>query len=136
MTDPHPNKPTDTARRRELLDAIGKASELHHHVLLVLVVLIAAQGVTAALMDQANVLIFVSLVVTVLTLGARLWVFQDLLASVRLRLRPLLEGDDATPDAKTRQELDWLTQQDPLLERLSVWGLWLGAALFAGGCLA
>jgi len=125
----------DTARKRELLDAIGKASELHHHVLLVIVVLIGAQGIAAAVLDQANILMFASMVVTVLTLGTRLWVYQDLLASMRMRLHPLLEGDDATPDAKTKQELEWLTQQDPLLERLSVWGLWLGAALFAGACL-
>lgn len=125
----------DTARRRELLDALGKASELHHHVLLVIAVLLGAQGITAAIMER-NVLIFVSLISSVLTLGARLWVFQDQLAAVRLRLQPLLEGDGPTPDAKTKQQLDWLTQQDPWLERLSVWGLFLSAALFAGGCLA
>ena len=71
---------------------------------------------------------------SVLTLGARLWVYQDQLASLRLRLKPLLEGEEPTPDAKTKQELDWLTQQDPWLERLSVWGLWFSAALFACGC--
>jgi hypothetical protein len=71
----------------------------------------------------------------VIALGAQLWFYNGQLASVRLRLKPLLEGDAPTPDAKTKQELDWLTQQDPLLERVSVWGLWLGAALFAGGCL-
>lgn len=125
----------DNNRRRDLLDAIGKASELHHHVLLVLVVLIGAQGIAAVSLENTNVLIFVSMVVSVITLGLRLWVFQDLLASVRMRLRPLLEGEDPTPDAKTKQELEWLTQQDPWLERASVWGLWLGAALFAGGCL-
>lgn len=125
--------PTDTARRRDLLDAIGKTSELHHHVLLVLVVLIGAQGIVAA-SGQKNVLIFIALILSVLTLGARLWIYQDLLASLRLRLRPLLEGDEQTPDAKTKQELDWLTQQDPWLERLSVWGLWFSAVLFAGGC--
>lgn len=132
MTEPNPQ---NTARRRELLDAIGKASELHHQLLLVLAVLIAAQGIAAANMEHANVLIFVSLIVSVVTLGLRLWVFHDLLLSVRMRLRPLLEGDEPTPDAKTKQELDWLTQQDPLLERASIWGLWLSAALFAGGCL-
>lgn len=131
----HETHSSDTARRRELLDALSKASELHHHMLLVIAVLLGAQGVAAALMDKANLLIFVSLFVTVLTLGARLWVFNDLLASIRMRLRPLLDGDNATPDARTRQELDWLTQQDPWLERASVWGLWLGAALFAGGCV-
>lgn len=125
----------DTARRRELLDALGKTSELHYHALLVLVVLLGAQGIAAALMEKTNVLVFVSMLVTVLTLGARLWVYQDLLASVRMRLKPLLDGDDATPDANTLQELDWLTKQDPMLERLSVWGLWLAAALFAGGCV-
>jgi hypothetical protein len=124
---------TDNTRRRDLLDAIGKTSELHHHTLLVLAVLIGAQGIAAA-SGQKNVLIFIALIVSVLTLGARLWVYQDLLVSLRMRLRPLLDGDEATPDAKTRQELDWLTQQDPWLERISVWGLWLSAALFAGGC--
>lgn len=123
-----------SARRRDLLDAIGKASELHHHMLLVLVVLIGAQGIAAALMEKASVLIFASLVLSVMTLGARLWVYQDLLMSIRLRLRPLLDGDEATPDAKTKQELDWLTQQDPWLERLSVWGLWFSVVLFAAGC--
>lgn len=132
MTEP--NNTPDPSRRRELLDAIGKASELHHHILLVLAVLIGAQGIAAA-MGKANPLIFAALIVTVLTFGARLWVFNDLLASVRMRLKPLLEGDEPTPDAKTKRELDWLTQQDPLLDRASVWGLWLGAALFAGGCL-
>lgn len=131
MTEP--NSP-DTARRRELLDAIGKASELHHHMLLVLVVLIGAQGIAAT--HDGNIAIFVSLVFSVLTLGTRLWVYQDLLASVRMRLRPLLDGEGPTPDAKTKQELDWLTQQDPWLERASVWGLWLSAAIFAGGCVA
>jgi len=130
MPETHPN---DTARRRDLLDAIGKSSELHHHTLLVLAVLIGAQGIAAA-SGQKNVLIFIALILSVLTLGARLWVYQDLLVSIRMRLRPLLDGDQATPDAKTKQELDWLTQQDPWLERLSVWGLWLSAALFAGGC--
>ena len=128
----------DTARRRELLDAIGKAAELHHHILLVLAVLIGAQGIAAAIKlqdDGINVLLFVSLVVSVLTLGARLWVYHDLLVSMRMRLRPLLEGDEATPDAKTKQQLDWLTHQDPLLDRASVWGLWLSAALFACGCM-
>ncbi|MGB0766357.1 MAG: hypothetical protein ACPGYV_01455 [Phycisphaeraceae bacterium] len=123
------------ARRRDLLDAMSKASELHHHVLLVLVVLIAAQGIVAG-SGQRNVLIVISLVVSIMTLGVRLWVYQDLLASVRMRLRPLLDGEDPAKDAKTKQELDWLTKQDPWLERLSVWGLWLGAALFAGGCVA
>lgn len=123
----------DPNRRRDLLDAIGKASEIHHHALLVLAVLIGAQGIAAA-SGQKNVLIFVALIVSVLTLGVRLWVYQDLLTSLRLRLRPLLEGDEQTPNAKTKQELDWLTQQDPWLERLSVWGLWLSAVLFAGGC--
>ncbi|MEO0476405.1 MAG: hypothetical protein AAF085_10630 [Planctomycetota bacterium] len=126
-------KPNETARRRELLDAIGKSSELHHQALLVLAVLIGAQGIAAA-SGQKNVLIFIALIVSVLTLGARLWVYQDLLVSIRLRLRPLLDGEEPTPDAKTKQELDWLTQQDPLLERLSVWGLWISAVLFAGGC--
>jgi hypothetical protein len=121
-------------RRRDLLDAIGKASELHHHMLLVLIVLIGAQGIVAAQLEESKVLIFVSLALSLLTLGARLWVYQDLLMSIRLRLKPLLEGDEPSPDAKTKQELDWLTQQDPWLERLSVWGLWLSAALFAGGC--
>lgn len=125
--------PKDSAHRRDLLDAIGKASELHHHTLLVLAVLIGAQGIAAA-SGQKNVLIFIALIVSVLTLGARLWVYQDLLVSIRLRLKPLLDGDEPTPDAKTKQELDWLTQQDPWLERLSVWGLWLGAVLFASGC--
>ena len=128
--------PHDSARRRELLDALGKASEIHHHLLLVLAVLIGAQGITAASKESSGrFLIFVAMAVSVLTLGVRLWVYSDLLASVRMRLRPLLEGDDPKPDAKTRQELDWLTQQDPLLDRLSVWGLWLSAAIFAGGCL-
>lgn len=125
--------PTDNARRRDLLDAIGKTSELHHHTLLVLAVLIGAQGIAAA-SGQKNVLIFIALIVSVLTLGARLWVYQDLLVSLRMRLRPLLDGDEPTRDAKTKQELDWLTQQDPWLERISVWGLWLSAVLFAGGC--
>ena len=98
-----------------------------------LIVLIGAQGIAAA-SGQKNVLVFSALVVSVLTLGARLWVYQDLLVSLRLRLRPLLDGDEPMPDAKTKQELDWLTQQDPWLERLSVWGLWLSAVLFAGGC--
>ena len=129
MPDSDPN----TARRRDLLDAIGKASELHHHALLVLAVLIGAQGIAAA-SGQKNVLIFIALIVSVLTLGARLWVYQDQLASLRLRLKPLLEGEEPRPDAKTKQELDWLTQQDPWLERLSVWGLWFSAALFACGC--
>ena len=131
MTDS--NSP-DTARRRELLDAIGKASELHHHMLLVLVVLIGAQGIVAA--RDGNLVIFASMVFSVLALGTRLWVYQDQLASMRMRLKPLLDGEDPTPDAKTKQELDWLTQQDPWLERASVWGLWLSAALFAGGCVA
>lgn len=130
MTDP--NQP-DIARRRDLLDAIGKTSELHHQALLVLAVLIGAEGIAAA-MGKDNALVFIALVASVLTLGARLWVYQDLLSSVRLRLRPLLEGDEPAPDSKTKQELDWLTQQDPWLERLSVWGLWFSAALFAGGC--
>lgn len=130
MTDP--NQP-DIARRRDLLDAIGKTSELHHQALLVLAVLIGAEGIAAA-MGKDNALVFIALVASVLTLGARLWVYQDLLSSVRLRLRPLLEGDKPAPDSKTKQELDWLTQQDPWLERLSVWGLWFSAALFAGGC--
>ena len=130
MPDSHSN---DTNRRRDLLDAIGKAAELHHHALLVLAVLIGAQGIAAA-SGQKNVLIFIALIVSVLTLGARLWVYQDLVVSIRLRLKPLLDGDDPTPDAKTKQELDWLTQQDPWLERLSVWGLWFSAVLFAGGC--
>lgn len=125
--------PSDPNRRRDLLDAIGKASEIHHHALLVLAVFIGAQGIAAA-SGQKNVLIFVALIVSVLTLGIRLWVYQDLLTSLRLRLRPLLEGDEQTPNAKTKQELDWLTQQDPWLERVSVWGLWLSAVLFAGGC--
>lgn len=125
----------DITRRRELLDAIGKASELHHHVMLVLAVLIGAQGIVAA-SGRDNVLIFIALVLSVLTLGVRLWVYQDQLVSLRLRLRPLLEGQEPTPDAKTKQELDWLTQQDPWLERLSVWGLWFSAALFACGCFA
>ena len=125
--------PTDTARRRELLDAIGKTSELHHHMLLVLIVLIGAEGIAAA-SGQKNVLVFIALILSVLTLGARLWVYQDLLISIRMRLKPLLEGDEPTPDAKTKQELDWLTQQDPWLERFSVWGLWLSAMMFAGGC--
>jgi Na+/melibiose symporter-like transporter len=129
---PEPNF-TDTARRRELLDAIGKTSELHHHALLVLAVLIGAQGIAAA-SGQKNVLIFIAMIVSVLTFGARLWVYQDLLMSIRLRLRPLLDGEEPTRDAKTKQELDWLTQQDPWLERLSVWGLWLSAVLFAGSC--
>lgn len=132
MTQPTPN---DSVRRRELLDAIGKASELHHHVLLVLIVLIGAQGITAAIAEGSNILIFVSLIVSVVTLGLRLWVFNDLLASLRMRLKPLMDGESPAVDAKTKQELDWLTQQDPLLERVSIWGLWLGAALFAGGCL-
>lgn len=123
----------DTARRRELLDAIGKTSELHHHALLVLAVLIGAQGIAAA-NGQSNVLMFIAMIVSVLTFGARLWVYQDLVMSIRLRLRPLLDGDEPTRDAKTKQELDWLTQQDPWLERLSIWGLWLSAALFAGSC--
>jgi len=131
MTDP--NAP-QTVRRRELLDAIGKASEMHHHLLLVLVVLLGAQGIAAA-MGKNNVIMFIAMIVSALTLGVRLWVYQDLVASVRMRLRPLLEGDDPTPDAKTQQELDWLTKQDPLLDRLSVWGLWFGAALFAGACI-
>lgn len=125
--------PSDPNRRRDLLDAIGKASEIHHHALLVLAVFIGAQGIAAA-SGQKNVLIFVALIVSVLTLGVRLWVYQDLLTSLRLRLRPLLEGHEQTPNAKTKQELDWLTQQDPWLERVSVWGLWLSAVLFAGGC--
>lgn len=129
MPEPTP----DPSRRRDLLDAIGKTSELHHHTLLVLIVLVGAQGIAAA-SGQKNVLVFSALVVSVLTLGARLWVYQDLLVSLRLRLRPLLDGDEPMPDAKTKQELDWLTQQDPWLERLSVWGLWLSAVLFAGGC--
>ena len=129
MPEPDPN----TARRRDLLDAIGKASELHHHALLVLAVLIGAQRIAAA-SGQKNVLIFIALIVSVLTLGLRLWVYQDQLASLRLRLKPLLEGEEPTPDARTKQELDWLTQQDPWLERLSVWGLWFSAALFACGC--
>lgn len=128
------NATKETARRRELMDAVGKASELHHHLLLVLMVLIGAQGIAAA-MKYTNGLLFASMIVSVLTLGARLWVYHDLLTSVRMRLRPLLEGNEPTPDAKTQQELDWLTKQDPLLDRVSVWGLWLGAALFAGGCL-
>lgn len=123
----------DITRRRDLLEAIGKASELHHHVLLVLAVIIGAQGIAAA-SGKKNVLIFIALIVSVLTLGVRLWVYQDQLVSLRLRLRPLLEGQAPTPDAKTRQELDWLTQQDPWLERRSVWGLWFSAALFACGC--
>ncbi|MFK7788105.1 MAG: hypothetical protein AB8C95_01260 [Phycisphaeraceae bacterium] len=131
---PDAQNTNDSARRRDLLDAIGKASELHHHALLVLAVLIGAQGIAAA-NGQKNVLIFIALIVSVLTLGARLWVYQDSLVSLRLRLRPLMEGDQSTPDAKTKQELDWLTQQDPWLERLSIWGLWLGAVLFAGGCV-
>lgn len=131
---PDTNTP-DPARRRELLDAIGKASELHHHLLLVLAVLIGTQGITAASKEGGRFLIFVSMAIAVLTLGIRLWVYNDLLASVRMRLKPLLEGDSPTPDAKTKQELDWLTQQDPLLDRASVWGLWLSAAIFAGGCL-
>ena len=126
---------SDTARRRDLLDAIGKASELHHHALLVLAVLIGVQGIAAA-MGQDNVLMFIALIVSVLTLGVRLWVYQDLLISVRMRLRPLLDGDAPTPDAKTKLELDWLTQQDPWLERLSIWGLWFSAVLFAGACFA
>lgn len=130
MLEANPNDPN---RRRDLLDAIGKASEIHHHALLVLAVFIGAQGIAAA-SGQKNVLIFVALIVSVLTLGIRLWVYQDLLTSLRLRLRPLLEGDEQTPNAKTKQELDWLTQQDPWLERVSVWGLWLSAVLFAGGC--
>ncbi len=130
MSEKNPN---DTARRRDLLDAIGKASELHHHTLLVLAVLIGAQCIAAA-SGQKNVLIFIALILSVLTLGARLWVYQDLITSLRLRLRPLLEGDISTPDAKTKQELDWLTQQDPWLERMSVWSLWFSAVLFAGGC--
>ena len=129
MPEPDPN----TARRRDLLDAIGKASELHHHAMLVLAVLIGAQRIAAA-SGQKNVLIFIALIVSVLTLGLRLWVYQDQLASLRLRLKPLLEGEEPTPDARTKQELDWLTQQDPWLERLSVWGLWFSAALFACGC--
>lgn len=124
-----------TARRRELLDAIGKTSELQHHLLLVLAVLLGAQGIVAAQADQLNVLVFVSLIVTVITLGLRLWLFQDRVASLRLRLRPLMQGEEPSPDAKTQNELDWLTQQEPLLERASLWGLWLGAVLFAGGCL-
>ena len=127
--------PNEAARRRDLLDAIGKAAELHHHMLLVLIVLIAGQCVVAAVKGDANALIFAAMAVTLITLGIRLWVYHDLLASIRMRLRPLLEGENAAPSAKTRQELDWLTQQDPLLERISVWGLWLGAALTAGGCL-
>ena len=125
-----------TVRRRELMDAVGKASEVHHHVLLVLVVLIGAQGITAAVKGEGNALVVASMVLSVITLGARLWVFHDLLVSMRMRLRPLLEGEDPTPDAKTKRELDWLTQQDPLLDRASVWGMWLSALLFAGGCLA
>lgn len=124
---------TDTARRRDLLDAIGKASELHHHILLVIVVLLGAQGIAVA-MGRNNGLMFAAIIITVLTFGARLWVFNDLLASIRMRLKPLLDGDEPSADAKTKRELDWLTQQDPLLDRVSVWGLWLGAALFAGGC--
>ena len=108
---------------------------MHHHVLLVLVVLIGAQGIAAAVKEGSNALIFASLIVSVITLGLRLWVFQDLLLSMRMRLKPLLEGEDPTPDAKTKQELDWLTQQDPWLERASIWGLWFAAALFAGGCM-
>lgn len=131
MTDPDAPQ---TSRRRELMDTIGKASELHHHLLLVLVVLIAAQGIAAA-MGQRGFLMYAAVIVSVLTLGTRLWIHQDQLASLRLRLRPLLEGQEPTPDAKTRQELEWLTQQDPLLERVSIWGLWLGAALFSGACL-
>lgn len=127
--------PNDTARRRELIDAIGKASELHHHLLLVLAVLIGAQGVAAAINKGDNVLIFVSLALSVLALGARLWVLSDLLASLRMRLRPLLEGEGPTPDAKTRRELEWLTEQDPLLDRASLWAMWLSAALFAAGCV-
>lgn len=125
--------PNDTARRRELLDALSKTSEMHYHELLVIVVLLGAQGIAAATKVN-NGLIILSMISTVLALGAQLWFYQGQVASVRLRLRPLLEGEDATPDAKTRQELDWLTQQDPWLDRVSVWGLWLGAALFAGGC--
>jgi hypothetical protein len=131
MTQPNLD---DTARRRELLDALGRLSELHYHELLVLVVLLGAQGITAAIKDH-NGIVIASMVCTVIALGAQLWFYNGQLASVRLRLKPLLEGDAPTPDAKTKQELDWLTQQDPLLERVSVWGLWLGAALFAGGCL-
>ena len=127
------NNPSDNPRRRDLLDAIGKTSELHHHTLLVLAVLIGAQGIAAA-SGQKNVLIFIALILSVVTLGARLWVYQDLLISIRLRLKPLLDGEEPATDAKTKQELDWLTQQDPWLERLSVWGLWLSAVLFAGGC--
>ena len=131
-----PEAPTpDTARRRELMDAIGRAAEMHHHKLLVLVVLIGAQGITAGLMEGTNAVIIAAMGIAVLTLGARLWVYHDLLASLRLRLRPLMEGESPTPDSKTRQQLDWLTQQDPLLDRLSVWGLWLSAVLYAGGCI-
>lgn len=130
----HPT-PTETARRRELLDALGKSSELHYQMLLVTVLLLSAQGLAAAWMDRANILLYIALVITVATLGARLWVFQDQLASIRMRLKPLLDGDQPNPDAKTKQQLDWLTHQDPWLERVSVWGLFLGAALFAGGCL-
>ena len=133
MANDPPNN--ETARRRELLDALGRISELHYHELLVLVVLIGAQGITAAIKDN-NGLVVASMVFTVIALGAQLWFYNDQRAAVRLRLRPLLEGDDPAPDARTKQELDWLTKQDPLLERVSVWGLWLGAALFVCGCLA
>ena len=56
---------TDAARRRDLLEAIGKASELHHHALLVLAVLIGAQGIAAAY-GQKNMLILSALIVSVL----------------------------------------------------------------------
>ncbi|MEM6504869.1 MAG: hypothetical protein AAF711_05335 [Planctomycetota bacterium] len=125
--------PTDHARRRELLDALGKTSEMHYHELLVIAVLLGAQGIAAAT-KLNNGLIILSMVFTVIALGAQLWFYHGQVASVRLRLRPLLEGDDPAPDVKTRQELDWLTQQDPWLDRVSVWGLWLGAAIFVGGC--
>ena len=74
------------------------------------------------------------MVFTVLALGAQLWFYHDQVASIRMRLKPLLEGDRSTPDAQTRQELDWLSQQGPWLDRISIWGLWLCAAFFVGGC--
>ena len=128
-----PEPSQDSNRRRELLEVMSRASQLHYHELLVIVVLLGAQGVAAAIKEH-NGLVILSMVFTVLALGAQLWFYRDQVASVRLRLRPLLDGQDPATDAKTRQELDWLTQQDPWLDRLSVWGLWLGAALFVGGC--
>ena len=124
----------DSTRRRDLLEALRQTSQLHYHRLLIIVILIAGQGISSSIKD-INVLLMVSMALTIVALGGQLWYYHDQIASIRLRLRPLLEGDDPTPDAKTLQELEWLSKQDPWLDRVSVWGLWLGAAFFLGGCI-